>query len=154
MSERVVRRICLFLLPILAVIILCGGISEEEDLLESVTVYVSEKVEMQGISCIPNGETFLCRVPKELLASFLERAGEVEGVTVRFHGDIYDAQSFLKELNAREVSRMRIEDRLVITAFSEAICEPILLRGELVNIQLAVFDEVITVGFPLILGSW
>lgn len=78
----------------------------------------------------------------------------VDGVSVSFAGAAYDVNEIVSRLQATEVSRQQIDDIFVSCYYSPLIREYVTIDGNRVNVQIAYRGGTVTVGYPLILGSY
>ena len=59
-----------------------------------------------------------------------------------------------EQLGLKIVSNIELENRKVITAFTQKLRNFIYLNGEKINIQISLSENEIKIGYPLILGSF
>ena len=78
----------------------------------------------------------------------------VDGVSVAFAGSLYDVTAQAARLRAKEVSRQQLDDLTVICYYSPLIRERAVIDNKTVNVQIAYRNGTVTVGYPLILGSY
>ena len=63
--------------------------------------------------------------------------------------------AIIKDINARVVKTEYLEDgTTIIYAFTNLINDNVKIDGKVVNFQIAIKDERVVVGWPLILGSY
>lgn len=78
----------------------------------------------------------------------------VDGVSVTFAGSFDDVTAQADRLRAKEISRQQLDGLTVICYYSPLIRETAIIDGKTVNVQIAYRDGTVTVGYPLILGSY
>lgn len=84
----------------------------------------------------------------------LAECSGVDGVSVTFCGSYDDVTEIVSRLRANEISRQQLDGLTVICYYSPKIRNRVSIGGKTVNIQIAYRDGTITVGYPLILGSY
>lgn len=80
--------------------------------------------------------------------------GGVDGVSVSFDGSIQDLNAILDRLQATQVNAQQLGDLYVACYYSNRLQGGMTLDGKRVNLQIAFRNGTITVGYPLILGSY
>ncbi len=99
-----------------------------------------------------NGRIVECDASK--LGEALTMCSEIDGISVSFCGTANDAERIAVRLVVAEVSRQDIDGLTVICGYSAKISGHVWLDGKQVNIQIAYNKGTVTVGSPLILGSY
>lgn len=84
----------------------------------------------------------------------LSECSGVDGLSVTFCGAFEDVTEIVSRLRATEVSRQQLDGLTVICYYSPKIRNRVSIGGKTVNVQIAYRDGTITVGYPLILGSY
>lgn len=79
---------------------------------------------------------------------------DIEGESICFLGTKNDALNFLGQYNHKVVFSEIVDDIVVIYAYSPQIDNYVFVNNEKVNLQLAFNNGKITVGTPMILGSF
>lgn len=69
-------------------------------------------------------------------------------------GDMDTAENMIQNLGAKELFRERVDDIDVIYAYSPLLCSPVVVHGHKVNLMIAVSERGVTLGMPLIYGSY
>lgn len=77
-----------------------------------------------------------------------------EGQCVRFDGSDLDVEKIIKRLRVEKVYEQELSGIFVIYGYSPRLGEGVYLDGKKVNIQIAKRGETVTVGTPLIKGSY
>lgn len=78
----------------------------------------------------------------------------IKGEACKINADNFDLDSFIKSFNARVVFVEELDEVVVYYAFSPEIKYLECVRGECVNLHVAVRKGQVTVGAPLIYGSF
>lgn len=78
----------------------------------------------------------------------------VDGVSIAFKGSFGDIDAVVKRLNARNVNSQQLGDTYVACYYSSLIRDRAVVDGKEVNVQIAYRNGTVTVGYPLILGSY
>lgn len=84
----------------------------------------------------------------------LDMCSGVDGVSVSFCGSIDDVAQIVEIFNLLTVSVCEIDGLYVVCGVSNKLTGGVMLDGTKVNLQIAYKDGVVTVGSPLILGSY
>lgn len=82
------------------------------------------------------------------------KLSNVIGITYTFSGDYDDYREILTEYRVGVVETEVVDGIHIIYGMSEQCGQPRIVDGKPINIQLAIKDNVITVGTPLIMGSY
>lgn len=98
------------------------------------------------------GRQVTCTIDE--LTSVLAECSGVDGVSVTFDGALDDVNAVVTRLRAKEVNRQQINGLTVVCYYSPLIRNRVSIGGETVNVQIAYRSGTITVGYPLILGSY
>lgn len=88
------------------------------------------------------------------LADTLANCDNVDGISVCFDGTAADVCAIVNRLHAAEVNCQQLDDMFVACYYSPLIRERATIDGKSVNLQIAYHNGTITVGYPLILGSY
>ncbi len=78
----------------------------------------------------------------------------IVGISATFKGDFDDMQKVLKKCKVAVSSEERVGNVHIIYGISESCGKPVQANGMNINFQIAIRDNVITVGTPLIMGSY
>lgn len=78
----------------------------------------------------------------------------IVGISATFEGDFDDMQNVLKKCNVAVVKEETLCGIHIIYGISENCGKPVQANGMNINFQIAIRDNVITVGTPLIMGSY
>lgn len=78
----------------------------------------------------------------------------VDGVSVSFSGSMQDVNAIVNRLQATQINCQQLDDLYVACYTSNRLQGGVTLDGKRVNLQIAYRNGCITVGYPLILGSY
>ena len=78
----------------------------------------------------------------------------VVGESFSFNGSKNDINIIIKKLKIEILSKQDLDNIIVIEGYSPLINKSIYINNENINIQIAFNNNKITVGYPLILGSF
>lgn len=79
---------------------------------------------------------------------------DIDGLSVTFQGSQQDVERIAELFNLKVTSTLDIDGLLVVCGNSAKLKGGVTLDGETVNLQIAYKDGAVTVGSPLILGSY
>lgn len=82
------------------------------------------------------------------------KKGNVNGECVRFIGKDKDIDSFINEFNIRVVDEQNLSNIRVVYGYTSRFGEGVTLDGKRVNVQIAKRGGTITIGTPMICGSF
>lgn len=78
----------------------------------------------------------------------------IVGISATFNGDFDDMKSVVKKCKVAVLSEETVGNVHIIYGISENCGKPTYANGMNINFQIAIRDNVITVGTPLIMGSY
>lgn len=78
----------------------------------------------------------------------------IVGISATFEGDFDDVRNVLKKCKVAVMQEESVGNVHIIYGISEDCGKPVEANGKNINFQIAIRDNVITVGTPLILGSY
>lgn len=78
----------------------------------------------------------------------------IVGISATFEGDFDDMQKVLKKCKVAVKQEETVDGIHIIYGISESCGKPVQANGMIINFQIAIRDNVITVGSPLIMGSY
>ena len=116
----------------------------------TVSVYCRQ-TELPGI-VNGNGHIVECRVDE--LQTVLKKCQNVDGVSVTFDGNKEDVDRICKMLNVTVTDSYILCGIEIMCGLSSKVSGSVVLDGRNVNVQIAYKDGEVTVGSPLILGSY
>lgn len=86
--------------------------------------------------------------------STLAYCSDVDGFSVSFKGNSNDVSAIMRRLQAKQVSCQQLGDLYVVCCYSPRLQGGVTLDNKQVNMQIAYCNGAVTVGYPLILGSY
>ena len=123
-----------------------------EDITSIGTVYIyCRSADVDGVD-MGNGKMVSCSLNE--LQSVLKRCSGVDGVSVTFDGSESDVTRIAKLLSLHVVSTYELDGLVVTCGKSAKVRGGVVIDGNVVNVQIAYRQGVVTVGNPLILGSY
>ena len=84
----------------------------------------------------------------------VSNCNQIDGVSVSFNGSVEDVNAIINRLHATTVSVQQLDGLYVACCVSNRLQGGVTLDGKRVNLQIAYSAGTITVGYPLILGSY
>ena len=120
------------------------------------TFYSAKEIEDDNINVVINGNGFLINCSTEYAKSFSKRLNQkfVKGESFSFVGEDNDVCKLLKMLDGVVKKVECFDDIKVFYVYAPKISQFIDVDGQKINVQIAKNKGVITVGTPLILGSF
>lgn len=86
--------------------------------------------------------------------STLSRCKDVDGFSISFCGTAQDVDRIAQLFNLKVTSTLDFDGLQIVCGISEKLKGGVILDGEKVNLQIAFNNGTVTVGSPLILGSY
>ena len=86
--------------------------------------------------------------------SALARCNDIDGFSVSFNGSEQDVQRIAQMFSLNVTSTLNLDGLRVVCGNSKKLTGGVLLDGARINLQIAYKDGLVTVGSPLILGSY
>ena len=114
---------------------------------ESISVYSYSLPSAENCECA--GGIYISRMTE---AEYREKAPRGFAVSLTFSDK--SAEEVLAKLGAAERFRQDLDGTTVIYAYSRSVSGEVVVMGSRINVQIAVSDGVLTVGSPLIAGSY
>ncbi len=107
-----------------------------------------------SIECINLGMGYQVTCSADSFCSVVKNCADIDGISVSFSGGLNDIAELAERLKAESVSSQKLDDLYVECFNSPCLQRGVTLDGKRVNLQIAYSNGVITVGYPLILGSY
>lgn len=104
--------------------------------------------------CINLGAGYQVTCSADSFGSVIKNCNGIDGISVSFEGSMNDVAELTEHLKAESVSSQKLGDLYVACFNSPCLKRGVTLDGKRVNLQIAYSSGVITVGYPLILGSY
>ena len=76
------------------------------------------------------------------------------GITIRYAVDNMSEDALCRKMQARRIYEQEIDGIRCVYLYSPLINESVRIDGKVINMQIAITDSAVTVGFPLIMGSY
>lgn len=117
--------------------------------------YTDELFEGNGISVVKNGKYYILSVDgtnAEIIKSKLNNVYG-ESVTIKNYSNKAKEEIFLS-LSQKEVSKETLREIEIYYFYDATLPNFVIVGGKKTNIQVAVTAQNLTVGYPLILGSF
>lgn len=76
------------------------------------------------------------------------------GITLRYGVDNMSEDALCRKMQARRIYEQDIEGIRCVYLYTPLINESVRIDGKVINMQIAITDSAVTVGFPLIMGSY
>ena len=122
------------------------------DISQDGTIYIyCRATELESVD-MGNGKIVECNAVD--FKTVLSKCHDVDGVSVSFNGTLSDVSRVVHMFNLTVVSTCELDGLYVTCGKSDKVAQCVLIDGNVVNIQIAYKDGVVTVGSPLILGSY
>ena len=141
--------ITLFLLPS------AGNLSDKTKYISDGTYYFYVEGEQYAENAITvrNGADSIIRCRVFMAESVRKELHSIRGESMRFNGGEAEVQRLVDELNLdiRFTSRNPVP---CIYGYSASLGEGVVMQGKKINCEIAVSGNVITVGYPVILGDY
>jgi len=108
----------------------------------------------KGASITKNGAGFIVTTSAVDASMVLKSLPKLEGHSFRFKGNEASVERVLAELKGVVLMREALEGIVLCYAYSDRLGKSIVASGQKVNMQIALRDGFVTVGTPVILGSF
>ncbi len=83
-----------------------------------------------------------------------ENLANIVGISATFKGDYDDMKKVIQKMKVAVKQEETVGEVHIIYGISESCGKPVYANGTNINFQIAIRDNVITVGTPLIMGSY
>lgn len=117
------------------------------------TFYTLEKTD-ESLSYTKNGDAFIVSCDAYEAGYVKQRLGKILGESVCFKGDKIAGLNFISKLNYTSILTEDVNGIFTLYAYSPKIENYVYINNKKVNIELAVNKGVVTVGSPIIVGSY
>ena len=120
------------------------------------TFYTTSKVFDSRIDVIQSGNGYLISCNSEIADEIYKKIDKdkLQGESFCFQGEIINVNEILYNLNAVIIKKEQVEDIVIVYAYTFKLENYLWIDSQKVNIQIAYNDGKVTVGTPLILGSY
>ena len=103
---------------------------------------------------IQNGNSYIVKCGINNCNKIKRQLEDIAGESISFFAELSDLYKSVDLLNASVVFCEETNGIVVLYAFTQNIKNYVRVNGELVNLQLAYKNNTVTIGTPLILGSY
>jgi hypothetical protein len=103
---------------------------------------------------IKNGEIYMVTVNSNEAEKTYKTLKDVNAISVRFNGSKEKINFYLETLSAEEIKNQTIDDIYIVYGYTSKIKESVDVNGQTINVQIAIHRGVVTIGSPLIIGSY
>lgn len=119
------------------------------------TAYIHCSQYSGNATTIDNGSGKIVVVPTSLTNTQLSNCVDVKGVDIKFEVDSYTAVAqLLDDLSVKVYDKQTMGKVISIYGYSNRISGGIVVDGRLINIHIAYNSGTVTIGSPIILGSF
>ena len=123
---------------------------DEIDAFAMVSIYCRSS-DLDGID-MGSGKIVQCSVAD--FGSVVAHCKDIDGFSLSFEGSEQDVVRIAKLFNMKVTSTLNLDGLQIVCGNSNKLTGGVILDGAKVNLQIAHKDGVVTVGSPLILGSY
>ena len=118
--------------------------------------YATQNIQTQNTQTIQNGNGYIISTNATNAPNILNKLDKnhIDGESFCIYGTSTDALQILHSLGAVIIKEESFDDFKIIYAHSPKIHNYVLIGNKKINIQIALKNNKITVGTPLILGSY
>ncbi len=117
---------------------------------ESVTLFC---LQYDG-DCVESGCGKIVSCLPAQLHQTLQKVGNVQGASFSFEGSISTAEKIAQKLKTQNVTKITCGNITTLCGYSQLFSGGVNIDGKTVNVQIAYCNGIVTVGSPLILGSY
>lgn len=118
------------------------------------TIYSSQATTCQEYSSVHNIEHYITTVSSNELNKVKNSTKGIIGISHTFNGSKECIQDYLKVFDAEMVKEQTIDGVIIVYAYSSRIKDNVTVGDNKINIQIAVNRGKVTIGSPLIIGSY
>lgn len=106
------------------------------------------------IEILKNGDNYIVKCQPFLASVIKKSLANLQGESIVFEGNRQDAFDYLSHYNTQIVLTENVDGIFILYAYVPNIYDSIYINSQKVNIELAVKNNVITIGCPIILGDY
>ncbi len=119
------------------------------------SVYTYQYAEIENTDIIKNGKINIINCSIENSKSVLSKLDKasIKGLSAKFVGDSNELSNIIKNLDITEISREQTNKITFIYGYSPLFSQFVEYANKKINVQIALLDNTINIGVPLILGS-
>jgi len=120
-----------------------------------VSFYVSSNPNIDKVEYIQNGSNGIVNVGSNIAQKIYNKLSSVVGISFTLQGTRNDFINICENLELTIVSKEIVSDGIIsYLCYTKKIANRILVDNEEINVQIAINKNNITVGTPVILGSY
>lgn len=118
--------------------------------------YTMQSLNDPRVECLRSGNGFIlqCRSRDAAEVYALLSPALLSGESFSFSGGLAEARAILSRLDAEVVSSEQIDQLQIWYGYTRMLGGELSVQGQAINLQIAIRDGTVTVGTPLILGSY
>ena len=117
------------------------------------TFYTLEKTD-ESLSYTKNGDAFIVSCDINQAGSIKQKLGKILGESICFEGDKIAGLNFISKFDYTSILTEDVNGIFTLYAYSPKIENYVYINNKKVNIELAVNKGVVTIGSPIIVGSY
>lgn len=111
-------------------------------------------IDAKEVNVVKNGDMYFVSCESNIAKKIKQQLDSVDGESISFQGTKNDALNFLSQFDYEIVFSEVVEDIFIIYAYCPKITNYVYVNNQKINIELAVNKSNITIGTPLIIGSY
>ncbi len=108
--------------------------------------------QIEGFDCLRNGEQYIIDIYSDIEKFYNSYCNEIVGVNLYFKS--LDINQFQKNVNGRIFKTQEVEEMQMYQGYTNLYKDFRYVNGKKINIQIAVKENEVIVGFPLILTGF
>lgn len=118
--------------------------------------FTTQETNFQNTATTKNGNGYIISCDSKISQSISQKLfkSKLLGESFEFYGNKNDVNKILRQLEAKVLKTENFENFCIIYAYSPKICESITQNKQKINLQIAIKNNKIKVGTPLILDSF
>ncbi len=158
MNKKVFPLYLIFLFVLLCVLLLPNKapiFASKSQIDASYTFYTKTPVSsLNNVTVVQNGNMYLVNCSANDAFEVKSKLNNIEGESITFQGTKNDALNFFNKYNYEVIYSEMVENIFIIYAYCPQIQNHVFVNNQKTNLQLAINNQKITIGTPLILGSY
>lgn len=111
-------------------------------------------IDVDEVDVVKNGDMYFVSCKSNFAQNVKQQLDSIDGESISFQGTKNDALKFLSQFDYEIVFTEMVEDIFIIYAYCPKITNCVYVNNQKINIELAVNKSNITIGTPLIIGSY
>lgn len=118
----------------------------------NVSFYTTGKSNSNAINLY--GDTYMTNGNGKNYKEIKKSLTNIKGITAQFRGNYDDFNKTIKKCGMEILDSEEINGILIMRGYSDKCGKPVYVNGKAINMQIAINKDLITVGTPLIMGSY